>query len=70
MPKKTALRCDAKLLSKDLTGKVCVVTGANTGSGFFIAKQLAAQKATVVLACRNEEKAKQAAAQIGTAGAE
>jgi protochlorophyllide reductase len=49
----------------DLTGTVALVTGANSGIGFQTAKGLAAHGAHVVLACRNEEKAKRAAEAIG-----
>jgi NAD(P)-dependent dehydrogenase (short-subunit alcohol dehydrogenase family) len=44
----------------DMTGKVVLVTGANTGIGKQTASQLAARGATVILACRDEEKAKAA----------
>ncbi|KAJ1306376.1 hypothetical protein OPQ81_007382 [Rhizoctonia solani] len=44
--------------SPDLYGKVAIVTGANSGVGFETAKSLAAMGAQVILACRNEAKAK------------
>lgn len=40
----------------DLSDRVAVVTGANGGLGFEIARGLLAQNARVILACRNEEK--------------
>lgn len=49
---------------KDLSGKVAIVTGANTGIGFSLAKSLAQSNATVYLACRNLQKAQDAAAKI------
>jgi NAD(P)-dependent dehydrogenase (short-subunit alcohol dehydrogenase family) len=49
-------------------GRLAVVTGANTGLGFETAQVLAAHGATVVLAVRDIEKGKRAAARIaGTA---
>lgn len=44
----------------DQTGRVAVITGANTGLGFETAAALAAQGARVVLAVRNLEKGKDA----------
>ena len=61
----TPLRCDKKLFEKDLTGQVIVVTGANSGVGLETTRQLASQKATVILACRSEAKAKKAIEDIG-----
>ncbi|VTR76367.1 SDR family NAD(P)-dependent oxidoreductase [Cellulomonas hominis] len=48
----------------DQQGRVAVVTGANTGLGFETARMLAERGATVVLAVRDVEKGKQAAARI------
>jgi len=44
----------------DQTGRVAIVTGANTGIGFETAAALAAANATVILACRNRQKAEDA----------
>jgi NAD(P)-dependent dehydrogenase (short-subunit alcohol dehydrogenase family) len=44
----------------DLTGKVCVVSGANSGLGYESALVLAEKGATVIMACRNLEKAQRA----------
>lgn len=41
-----------------LTGKVAIVTGASTGIGLEIARELAKRGAHVILACRDEIKAK------------
>lgn len=52
----------------DQTGRTALITGANTGVGFHTAESLARRGATVVLACRDAERAEQAAARIrGTA---
>ncbi|KAF9046618.1 hypothetical protein BJ165DRAFT_1179935 [Panaeolus papilionaceus] len=48
----------------DLTGRVIIVTGANTGIGKETAKALLAHNATVYLAARNENKTKQAIADL------
>jgi len=62
MPK--TLMCDPKLFEKDLSGRVYVVTGANSGSGFATAKQLAEQGALVIGACRRVEAGKEAFAEL------
>ncbi|CAG9859354.1 unnamed protein product [Phyllotreta striolata] len=49
-----------------LNGKTAIVTGANSGIGYEIAKELAARKAQVILACRTLDKAKQACVSIKT----
>lgn len=48
----------------DLTGKVAVVTGANSGIGFETARALALHGCTVVFACRNEASANAAISRI------
>lgn len=48
----------------DMTGKVIIVTGGNSGIGFEAAKEFARKGATTILACRNTEKAKKAITKI------
>jgi NAD(P)-dependent dehydrogenase (short-subunit alcohol dehydrogenase family) len=48
----------------DLTGRVAVVTGANSGLGAITARELARKGAKVIAACRNTAKAEQAVAGI------
>src|SRR6516164_1189034 len=50
----------------DQQGRTAVITGANTGIGFEAASVLAAKGAHVVLAVRNIDKGRRAAAQIFT----
>lgn len=49
-----------------MKGKVCIVTGANTGIGLETAAALIDRGATVVLACRDESKANRALQEIAT----
>lgn len=49
----------------DLTGRVALVTGGNGGIGFGMARGLAACGARIVIAGRNAEKNKAAAAELG-----
>ncbi|CAF9925038.1 MAG: hypothetical protein GOMPHAMPRED_003799 [Gomphillus americanus] len=53
-----------ELQHQDLTGKVALVTGANSGLGYSIALTLAKQNATVFLACRSRSRGETAAAEI------
>ncbi len=48
----------------DLTEKVAIVTGANSGIGFKAARALDRKGAMVILACRNEKKGKEAVERI------
>jgi len=51
----------------DQTGRIAIVTGANTGLGYDTARALAAHGAQVVLAVRNTAKGEAAAERIGKA---
>lgn len=51
----------------DLSGKTIVVTGGNSGIGYEAALQFARKNASVVLACRSLDKAREAAAKIKAA---
>ena len=49
------LKCDDKTLGKDLSGKVYIVTGANSGVGLETTRQVVRQGGHVVMACRRVE---------------
>jgi len=48
----------------DLTGKVAIVTGGNTGIGYWTAKRLAQKGARVIIACRSQERGQEAVKQL------
>ena len=51
----------------DQSGRLAIVTGANVGLGYYTALGLAQKGAEVILACRNDEKAKAAQLKIQAA---
>lgn len=57
----TVGKCESKRL---MTGKTVIITGANSGIGKETAEELCRRNARVILACRNVDKARQAAAEI------
>ncbi len=60
---------DQVLSGVDLTGKICVITGATSGLGLMTAKGLASAGATVVLAGRDPDRLRSAAEGITTEAA-
>lgn len=51
-----------------MNGKVCVITGANTGIGRVAARELARRGARVVLACRSRERSEAALEEVRAVG--
>lgn len=56
--------CGRKPKTVDLTGKVYIVTGSNTGIGFETTIALVNMGATVVMACRSVDRANEARTKI------
>ena len=48
----------------DQSGKLAVVTGSNTGIGYYMARALASKGASVIMACRNSAKGEAARERI------
>lgn len=46
--------------NSSLKDKIFIITGANTGLGYETTKALIKRQATVIMACRSEEKCKEA----------
>src|SRR5512143_2751910 len=51
-------------LDADLTGKVCLVTGAKSGIGFETSQALAGRGATVWMLCRDRQRGQRAVEQL------
>jgi len=60
---------DCKPVTTSMHGKICVITGANTGIGKAAAEALAALGAQIVMICRNRAKGERALAEIAAAAA-
>jgi len=61
MANKNLIFCDEATLSKDISGKTYVVTGANSGVGLETTRQLIKQGAHVIMACRRVNAAQEVA---------
>ena len=69
MANKNVIWCDDETLSKDISGKIYIVTGANSGVGLETTRQLVKQGGHVVMACRRVNAGEEAASTFeGLAG--
>ena len=57
------MRWDEGMMA-DQSGKVAVVTGSNTGIGYYMVRALASKGASVIMACRNSAKGEAARERI------
>lgn len=61
MGRSNVIWVDEKTLSKDMSGKVYIVTGANSGVGLETTRQLVKQGGHVIMACRRPDAAEEVA---------
>ena len=61
MANKNVIWCDTETLSKDVSGKTYIVTGANSGVGLETTRQLIKQGGHVIMACRRVSSAEEEA---------
>ena len=61
MSNKNVIWCDAETLAKNISGKIYIVTGANSGVGLETTRQLVKQGGHVVMACRRVSAGEEAA---------
>lgn len=60
-------KAEQKKSSADMTGKICIITGATSGVGLEAAKRLAKGGAHIVMVCRNTKKAEDISTEIKAA---
>ncbi|MBD0399971.1 SDR family NAD(P)-dependent oxidoreductase [Flammeovirga sp. EKP202] len=65
MANKNVIWCDEKTLQKDISGKIYIVTGANSGVGLETSKQLMKQGGHVIMACRRVDAGEEGAKAFG-----
>ena len=58
------MKKDEMVKKTDMSQKVCIITGANSGIGYWTAMELAKMNAEVIMVCRNEKKGNIAQKQI------